>query len=112
MADSWRIFLDNSYRILNHIGSNVSIWLELSWAKIKPGHLYRLDLSQVEPTRELEPILNQADNQADNRADNQTDNRADNRMDNHIAEPIGWTKMHDVFKSLLPRYFLKDIYVK
>ena len=25
---------------------------------------------------------------------------------------IGWTKMHDVFKSLLPRYFLKDIYVK
>ena len=87
LADSWRIFLDNSYRILNHIGSNVSIWLELSWAKIKPGHLYRLDLSQVEPTRELEPILNQADNRADNRADNQTDNRADNRMDNHIAEP-------------------------
>ena len=25
---------------------------------------------------------------------------------------IGWPKMHDVFKSLLPRYFLKDIYVK
>ena len=25
---------------------------------------------------------------------------------------LGWTKMHDVFKSLLPRYFLKDIYVK
>ena len=25
---------------------------------------------------------------------------------------IGWTKMHEVFKSLLPRYFLKDIYVK
>ena len=25
---------------------------------------------------------------------------------------IGWTKMHDIFKSLLPRYFLKDIYVK
>ena len=25
---------------------------------------------------------------------------------------LGWAKMHDVFKSLLPRYFLKDIYVK
>ena len=25
---------------------------------------------------------------------------------------VGWTKMHEVFKSLLPRYFLKDIYVK
>ena len=25
---------------------------------------------------------------------------------------LGWTKMHEVFKSLLPRYFLKDIYVK
>ena len=25
---------------------------------------------------------------------------------------IGWAKMHEVFKSLLPRYFLKDIYVK
>ena len=29
-----------------------------------------------------------------------------------IDSPLGWTKMHDVFKSLLPRYFLKDIYVK
>ena len=26
--------------------------------------------------------------------------------------PLGWAKMHEVFKSLLPRYFLKDIYVK
>ena len=25
---------------------------------------------------------------------------------------LGWAKMHEVFKSLLPRYFLKDIYVK
>ena len=25
---------------------------------------------------------------------------------------VGWPKMHEVFKSLLPRYFLKDIYVK
>ena len=28
------------------------------------------------------------------------------------APALGWAKMHDVFKSLLPRYFLKDIYVK
>ena len=26
--------------------------------------------------------------------------------------PLVWAKMHEVFKSLLPRYFLKDIYVK
>ena len=25
---------------------------------------------------------------------------------------LGWTKMHEVFTSLLPRYFLKDIHVK
>ena len=25
---------------------------------------------------------------------------------------LGWAKMHEVFKYLLPRYFLKDIYVK
>ena len=29
-----------------------------------------------------------------------------------ISSCLGWTKMHEVFKSLLPRYFLKDIYVK
>ena len=29
-----------------------------------------------------------------------------------MSTTVGWTKMHDVFKSLLPRYFLKDIYVK
>ena len=29
-----------------------------------------------------------------------------------LVRIIGWPKMHEVFKSLLPRYFLKDVYVK
>ena len=34
------------------------------------------------------------------------------RLIRKVNYKLGWTKMHDVFKSLLPRYFLKDIYVK
>ena len=30
----------------------------------------------------------------------------------NVHTSIGWAKMHEVFKSLLPRYFLKDICVK